>query len=66
MAASAIAKRWDLNNVCASFEFTDPPRYVVVYEESGAAVEPAYETAAESPMVSGSPASVVPFDTLSR
>ncbi len=35
-------------------------------EQGGAAVEPAYETAAQSPMVSGSPESVVPFDTLSR
>lgn len=35
-------------------------------EQGGAAVEPAYETPAQSPMVSGSPASLVPFDTLSR
>lgn len=35
-------------------------------EQGGAAVEPAYEDAATSPMVSGSTASVVPFDTLSR
>jgi len=35
-------------------------------EQGGAAVEPAYETPAQSAMVSGSPASLVPFDTLSR
>ncbi len=35
-------------------------------EQGGAAVEPAYEVAASSPMVSGSPESLVPFDTLSR
>ena len=35
-------------------------------EQGGAAVEPAYQTPAQSPMVSGSPASLVPFDTLSR
>lgn len=35
-------------------------------EQGGAAVEPAYETPAQSPMVSGSPESLVPFDTLSR
>jgi uncharacterized membrane protein len=35
-------------------------------EQGGAAVEPAYEAAAQSPMVSGSPESLVPFDTLSR
>jgi len=35
-------------------------------EQGGAAVKPAYEDAATSPMVSGSSASVVPFDTLSR
>ena len=35
-------------------------------EQGGAAVEPAYDVAAQSPMVSGSPQSVVPFDTLSR
>lgn len=35
-------------------------------EQGGAAVEPAYETPASSPMVSGSPESVVPFATLSR
>ena len=35
-------------------------------EQGGAAIEPAYEAAAESPMVSGSPSSLVPFDTLSR
>ncbi len=35
-------------------------------EQGGAAVEPAYDVAAQSPMVSGGPQSVVPFDTLSR
>lgn len=35
-------------------------------EQGGAAVEPAYDTAAQSPMVSGGPQSAVPFDTLSR
>ncbi len=35
-------------------------------EQGGAAVEPAYESAATSPMVSGGPGSVIPFDTLSR
>ena len=35
-------------------------------EQGGAAVEPAYEMPAQSPMVSGSPASVVSFDSLSR
>lgn len=35
-------------------------------EQGGAAVEPAYDVAASSPMVSGSPESLVPFDTLSR
>ena len=35
-------------------------------EQGGAAVEPAYEDAAQSPMVSGSPESVVAFDSLSR
>lgn len=35
-------------------------------EQGGAAVEPAYDVAATSPMVSGSPDSLVPFDTLSR
>ncbi len=35
-------------------------------EQGGAAVEPAYETAPESPMVSGGPQSVIPFETLSR
>ena len=35
-------------------------------EQGGAAVEPAYEAPPQSPFVSGSPASVVPFDTLSR
>lgn len=35
-------------------------------EQGGAAVEPAYDVAAQSPMVSGSPQSMVPFDTLSR
>ena len=35
-------------------------------EQGGAAVEPAYQTPAQSPMVSGSPASLVPFETLSR
>lgn len=35
-------------------------------EQGGVAVEPAYEVPAESPMVSGSPASIVPFTTLSR
>lgn len=35
-------------------------------EQGGAAVEPAYEMPAQSPMVSGSPASVVTFDSLSR
>ena len=35
-------------------------------EQGGAAVEPAYDTAAQSLMVSGGPQSAVPFDTLSR
>ncbi len=35
-------------------------------EQGGAAVEPAYESPAQSPMVSGSPQSLVPFTTLSR
>lgn len=35
-------------------------------EQGGAAVEPAYDVAASSPSVSGSPESLVPFDTLSR
>ena len=35
-------------------------------EQGGAAVEPAYDEAATSPMVSGGPGSVIPFDTLSR
>lgn len=35
-------------------------------EQGGAAVEPAYEAPPQSPFVSGSPSSVVPFDTLSR
>ena len=35
-------------------------------EQGGAAVEPAYESAATSSMVSGGPGSVVPFETLSR
>ena len=35
-------------------------------EQGGAAVEPAYESAPTSPLVSGGPESVVPFDTLSR
>jgi uncharacterized membrane protein len=35
-------------------------------EQGGAAVEPAYDLPAQSPMVSGSPESLVPFDTLSR
>lgn len=35
-------------------------------EQGGAAIEPAYEKPATSPMVSGSPESVVPFDSLSR
>ena len=35
-------------------------------EQGGAAVEPAYEVATQSPMVSGGPGSVVPFGTLSR
>ncbi len=35
-------------------------------EQGGAAIEPAYETPATSSMVSGSPASLVPFATLSR
>jgi uncharacterized membrane protein len=35
-------------------------------EQGGAAVEPAYESPATSPMVSGSPESLIPFDTLSR
>ena len=35
-------------------------------EQGGAAVEPAYESPPQSPFVSGSPSSLVPFDTLSR
>ncbi|CAB4921209.1 MAG: hypothetical protein F2836_01160 [Actinobacteria bacterium] len=35
-------------------------------EQGGAAVEPAYESPPQSPFVSGSPSSHVPFDTLSR
>ena len=35
-------------------------------EQGGAAIEPAYDMPAQSPMVSGSPASVVSFDSLSR
>lgn len=35
-------------------------------EQGGAAIEPAYETPATSPFVSGSPESLVPFGTLSR
>ncbi len=35
-------------------------------EQGGAAVEPAYDLPAQSEMVSGSPESLVPFDTLSR
>ncbi len=35
-------------------------------EQGGAAVEPAYENPPASPMVSGGPQSVIPFDTLSR
>jgi uncharacterized membrane protein len=35
-------------------------------EQGGAAIEPAYDMPAQSPMVSGSPASAVSFDSLSR
>lgn len=35
-------------------------------EQGGAAVEPAYDVPPQSPMVSGGPSSVVPFETLSR
>ncbi len=35
-------------------------------EQGGAAIEPAYDKAAMSSYVSGGPASIIPFDTLSR
>ena len=51
----------DLGGLYAAYEYAQ--RRV---EQGGAAVEPAYETPAQSPMVSGGPGSMVPFDTISR